>query len=430
MKVLIIGSGSKEHVLTWKLWCSEKYRDTEIVLVPGNLALAGSVECLDIKIDDIDRIVDIAIARKVNLVIIGEAILFSQGIVDKLQAEGIKVVGPTKVAAQIEWSQHFAKQLMIENQIPCAKFVSLSGLAMAQAYLLTAKFPLRIRSDLQFEKNFNSTIVNNKEQALAILQKLFKKKLFSKIEPTIILEEVVEGYEFTINVIADGKRALSLVPVQSYRDDGSDMGAYGPSSMIDLRILSTIRESIINPTIDVLAKMGRAYSGFLAFDIVLDRNDNFNPKLIQYRTTLLDSDAQVVLPLLDEDLFELLTASATGDLSLYEAGLHRFLGSALSVNVHANDRLYDLPPEVQTIELLHDLNNQLNIMRANLDAVPIIFYGKKRQSGSKNSEDEVFGATAVASNLVDAQILAYKIADSIALPSKYYLKDIGDQGML
>lgn len=432
VKVLLLGSGSKEHVLAWKLWCSEKYKDAEIIAIPGNLALGNRIECLNIPLDDINRLIEISIARQVKLVVVGESKLFSKAIVDRFQAHGIKIIGPSYAAAQIEWSQDFGKKLMIDNNIPCARFVSFNNLPMAQAYLQTCKFPLRIRTDLQFNKPFSSIPVQELNRANKILQQLFKKKLFSQEETKVIFEEIIEGFEFTINVIADGKEAVSLVPVQSYRDSeiGIDMGAYGPSSILNADLLTEIRESIINPTIHALQNMNSPYSGFLAFDIALDSNDAMKPKLIQYRTSLLDSDAQVVIPLLDEDLFEILLATANNDLSHYYSGFHRFLGSALTVNVHANDQIHDIPAEVQTIEILGNLDEELGSLNTSLDALPIVFYGKRKSTEKHSSEEEVFGATAVANNLVDAQILAYRIADKIQIPSKYYLKDIGDQGMI
>ena len=264
---------------------------------------------------------------------------------------------------------------------------------------------------------------------------MFKTKFLSKDTPKIIIEEVIDGHEFTINTICDGARALSLPPVQAYRDNEmdhySDRGAYAPTPILNDNLMYKIRTMIIDPIMKALKDCGRAYTGLLAFDIALDLKEGLRPKLIQLRTSLADSDAQVVLPLLDEDIFELFMASAKSDLSFYKDGLHKFLGSALSVNIVAGDRTEDLSP-IHSLALLENLNNEITNLQGTINGIPLIFYGTRtiEKASRKLGQAEIFGATAVAESLLDAQILAYKLADSISLPSKSFERDIGDHGMI
>lgn len=444
MRVLIIGSGSKEHALIWKLKASEKYRHMEILVAPGNLALGRMVECIDVDINDTDRLLDIAIARNINLTIVGESKLFAQGIVDRFRIAGKLIFGPTKAASEIEWSNFYAKDLLYRYGIPCPKFVSFDNLNIAQAFLNTASFPLKIRADKEFEWDQPVLIAKDFKEARVILKEFFKQKFLSREQVRVIFEECVEGHAFTINTVCDGKRALSLPPVQAYRDynensiEGyADKGAYAPTPILTESMMRRIRHEIINPTIAALAEessefKAREFTGLLAFDIVLDVNDALKPKLIQYRTSFADSDAQVILPLLDEDLFEVLSSSANLDLGFYQDGFHKFMGSALAVNIVAGDSYHGSIGRMQNLELLEHINSQIDQLHGSLNGIPLMFYGLTNHKNSRQvgAQAEIFGATAVAESLVDAQILAYKLADTIAVPSKYYERNIGDQGML
>jgi phosphoribosylamine--glycine ligase len=227
------------------------------------------------------------------------------------------------------------------------------------------------------------------------------------------------------------------LPVQGYRDPQNldiyfDRGAYAPTPLINDQIMYKIRHFIINPLIRGLAEEGRPYSGILALDLALDIKDGLQVKLIQCRTNFADSDAQVVLPLLDEDLVELYSASANNDLSSYKNGLHKYLGSALAVNiVNEAETINPLNP-LQGNYRLDEINEHIDRLSANLSGIPLVFYGTKTSTISphEKSHAEIFGATAIAESLLDAQILAYKLADTLAIPYKSFKKDIGDQGMI
>ncbi len=438
MKILVIGSGSKEHALIWKLLASEKYRNLEILAIPGNKALRKFVQCVeDVDINDIDRLLEIAIARQINLTIVGESKLLAKGIVDKFNAVGKLIFGPNANAAQIESSNVFAKDFMMRHNIPSARYACFDNLNMALTFVSTVSFPVGIRIDKKFESEKSYYIVEDLKEARQVLKEIFKPKFLTIEKPRITIEELIQGHQFTLNFICDGERALSLLPVQGYRDPQNldiyyDRGAYAPSPLITDQIMYKIRHFIINPLIRGLAEEGFSYSGILALDLTLDIKDGLQVKLIQCRTNFADSDAQVVLPLLDEDLVEVYTAVANHDLSSYKDGFHKYLGSALAVNVvNETETINPLNP-LQGNYKLDEINEHLDKLSANLNGIPLVFYGTKTSSLSphEKAHAEIFGATAVAESLLDAQILAYKLADSLSIPSKSFKKDIGDQGMI
>ncbi len=432
VRVLIIGSSSKEHALVWKFLSSQKFTDPEIYVCPGNFALRKIVECIDADIQDVDLLLEMAIARNVDLTIVGESELFEKAIVDKFVKAGKLILGPSQAAAEIESSNFYAKNFMLKYSIPSPKCSVFEDPNIVQAFLPTLRFPVKIRTDKVFGVEQASTIVHDIDQAKLVIEDIFRPSFFTKDKPKVIFEEIIEGAQITINTLADGNKALSLPPVQAYRENDelgflSDRGAFAPTPILSEDLMAEIRYEIIDPTMNGLIKEGRAYAGLLSFDIVLDKADNNKPKLVQYRINLIDSDAQVILPLLDEELFEIFCSAARNDLSFYKDGFHKFLGSALAVNVVSSDKTEGYITPIHSLELLENINYELENFQTALSGIPLMFYGTKML---KQNYAEVFGATAVAETLVDAQILAYKLADSLQLPSKTYDRSIGDHGLI
>lgn len=432
MRVLIIGSGSKEHALVWKFLSSEKFSDPEIYVCPGNFALRKIVDCIDADINDVDRLLEVAIARNIDLTIVGESELFSKGIVDAFTKANKLILGPSKAASEIESSNFYAKNFMIKYGIPSPKCTVFEDINIANAFLPTLKYPVKIRPDKFFNLENPSTIVYDLEQAKLTVEELLRQTFFNKDVPRIVIEEILEGHQITINTLADGNKALSLPPVQAYRESDdyghlSDRGAFAPTPVLSDELMAKIRFEIIDPTMEALIKENRAYSGMLCFDIVLDKNDENKPKLVQFRTNLLDSDSQVIFPLLDEEIYEIFSSAARNDLSFYKDGFHKFTGSALAINVVSSDKTEGYITPIHSLELLENIDYELEHYQTALSGRPLMFYGTKMM---KQNYAEVFGATAVAETLVDAQILAYKLADSLQLPSKTYDRNIGDHGLI
>ncbi|MCE2929493.1 MAG: hypothetical protein LW817_07690 [Candidatus Caenarcaniphilales bacterium] len=420
MRVLIIGSGAAAHAIAWKLLSSEKSKNhLELIVAPGNKVLNGFAECLDIDTRDVNRILDISIARKINLTIVLDESLFATNIVEIFQEAGKLIFAPGFQSSLITRSRSLAKEFFIDNHIPSIKSVIFDDANIALAYLSSAQYPLRLLSD-RVESNSKALFVNSFDEVQACIGEFFKQKFLSQEKNKIIIEEQINKNIFSIATVCDGFRALSLSPVQAYKSLNlqEDNGAYAPTALINDRTMAIIRKEIINPVMAALEKNNAPYTGFLCFDISL----NPNPQLIQIRSNLCDSEAQVMLPLLDEDLYELLQAAANHDLGHYKDGLHKFVGSALAVNINssapANPNLIN---EIQAI--LEDINHSFS-------GINLVYYGTKLDENQQVIKEETFGITAVAETLVEAQILAYKITEAIDIPNKEYEKQIGDHGLV
>ncbi len=465
VKVLILGSGPRIHSIIWKLCQSEKH-PIHIVLAPANFDIIQelrargtdkSIECLDANIYDVERLAEIAMVRGIDLTIPCEPELYELGIVDKFRELGLLIFGPKKAAAHIASSQFFAHELMYEADIPAPKYAAFDNIYMAKAFLPTVKLPAVLRVDNPLGSDNPLLIATEIAQAEAYVEEYFDNS-----EPKnkrIIIEEYLEGPVYTIATICDGENALSLPTVQSYRELNTDFGGYAPAPELNDDVMFAIRNQIINPCIAAMRQKQIPYTGLLAFDVIL-RNletsvnpeaegslitatklNNLDIRLVQLRSSLNDTDSNVIMPLLDEDLYDVLSASARVNLSYFSEGFHRYPGSALNINLlPANTDIAISEQAPEDAELKVKIQNSIKEMSASLNAAALIFEGlsnvasraKSRKLSTEHKPGKkILSTTAVAENLVDAQILAYKMAETASsLSSIEYKKDIGDQGML
>ena len=262
MKVLVLGSSSREHANIWKLVQSAKYQDLEILAIPGNPMIADEFECLDADLNDIDRLVEIAIARNIGLTIVGESELFSQGIVDKFEAAGKPILGPDQAAAELERSYSYFKEVLHKNEIPTANYVSFSNEIMAKAFASTMNFPIQISFDDTFTQTSGELQVQNTahdiEMAHALITEIYSQGSSTKV----VLEEQDLGYEtYRIPTIWDGERCLSLTPTHIYQNVESDfeilqedMGAYAPCPIINDEVMAEVRSKILDRLVKAYEK--------------------------------------------------------------------------------------------------------------------------------------------------------------------------------
>lgn len=428
MKILVLGSGLAEHALIWKLLKSKKHI-LKILAIPGNIGIEDEVETLNIDLKDIDRLLEIAIARQIDLTIVGEAELFSLGICDKFREAGKLILGPSKAAAEIEYSQSFAKNLILENEIPSYNFASFDDMNILEVFLSTVKFPVLIRADNPFLFKEPIIKVRNLDEAYLAVERFYRPSIGSR---KVIVEDCPKGDLFSINLISDSHRYIYFPSVHSYRFDfekndhnpGFDWGAYAPTPLVNEDILKSIDSKIINPCFEALSRSGRAYQGLISFDIFLEEGSK--PKLFQLRSFLASSDAQVILPLLDEELVDVLSSAARFNISFYEEGFKTYHGSALNVNLLSNLKSWT---DNSTESSNKSGSGVLSRTEDFIEGIPLVFFNKSTDLSS-SAYEPLLGATALAENLLDAQIIAYKIVDKVSLPDKQYKSNIGDQAML
>lgn len=441
MKVLVVGGGGREHAICWKLHQSPHV--THIFCAPGNAGISEIATCIPIKPNDIERLADLVIAQKIDLTIASMDEPLSKGIVDYFKTKRLRIFGPTQNAAKLEWSKYFAKEFMLRYNIPTAPYACFDKRDFAIAYAKSQDSPIVVKADgLALGKGV--TVANSFEEAKLAIHECFDGK-FGEAGEKVVIEKFLRGQEVSIFAISDGNNASLLVSAQDYKrlldgDKGPNtggMGAYAPVPFVTPELLGKIKEEIIMPTLKGMASEGNPYQGILYCGLMID--DNLEPKVVEFNSRMGDPEAQVVLPLLDEDYFEVCWAVTEGDLGKYKEGFHRLGGAALCVVIAQNGYPQNYKKSIpinfsrlnEPVEIVSGKNPEK--LESILRAKGIIFHAgttKDEDGLIVSSGGRVLGVTALADNLVDAQVLVYKLCERIEFDGKYYRKDIGDKGMI
>lgn len=296
MKILVIGSGGREHVLVWKLAQSKDVR--KIYCAPGNGGIAQRAECVDAK-----DILGFAEREKIDLTIVGPEQPLVAGIVDEFQNRGLPVFGPTKQAAQLEGSKVFAKRLMQKYNIPTAKAEIFTN---PQEAIRAASPPCVVKAD-GLAAGKGVFVCQAKEEAVNAIELIMQKRIFGDAGARIIIEECLQGEEVSILAFTDGKTVLPLVPAQDHKrvfdnDKGPNtggMGAYSPVPVVTDKLYWQIEKEILEPTIRAMEREGHTYKGILYAGLMLTQD---GPKVLEYNVRFGDPEAQAILPRMESDL--------------------------------------------------------------------------------------------------------------------------------
>lgn len=310
MKVLVIGSGGREHVICWKLRQSPKV--TELFCVPGNGGIATIADCVPLKADDIDGIITFASEKKIDFVMVAPENPLALGLVDRLKEHGIRAFGPSAAAARIESSKAFSKDLMIRYNIPTAKYRFFDNEKDAMDYATTVTPPVVVKADgLALGKGV--IIARDGKELEVAIRSMFSEKKFGDAGDKVLIEECLEGPELTILAFTDGDTVLPMVSSRDHKraldnDLGKNtggMGAITPGAQLSAEQEKEIFDSIIAPTIAALRSEGTPFVGVIYFGLMLTNN---GPKVIEYNARFGDPEAQAILPRLENDLLEVFEA--------------------------------------------------------------------------------------------------------------------------
>lgn len=320
MKILVIGKGGREHALAWKLAQS---KDVEkIYCAPGNAGIARIAEIVPIEITKLQELAEFALAKKIDLTVVGPELPLTMGIVDVFEEKGLRIFGPDKAAAEIEGSKAFAKDFMQRYHIPTASYKIFTDPGEALAFIPTANYPLVIKAD-GLAAGKGTVIVDNLDEAKRCVTEIMIDKVFGEAGERLVIEEFLQGEEVTVMALTDGERIIPMVSAQDHKriyDDNKGpntggMGAYAPTNVIPEKMMKRIVEEILEPTIAGLADMGRLYKGVLYTGIIVTQR---GPKVLEYNCRFGDPETQAVLPLLESDLVEIFLDIADGYLNIEE----------------------------------------------------------------------------------------------------------------
>ena len=425
MKVLILGSGGREHALAWAI--ARSPRVTEVVCAPGNGGIAQLARCVpvDLKnIDDMIRLVEIEAETQAPLLtIVGPELPLSLGIVDALQSRGLRVFGPTQAAARLESSKAFAKQFMKRHQIPTAKYSVCTGASELEEAVALFHPPIVVKAD-GLAAGKGVILCESRTIALEAARGLFNGSLLGESSQQVVIEEFLEGEEISFLCLSDGAHVTPLLPAQDHKrigeyDTGPNtggMGAYSTDTMLEPQMSEWIMRHIAEPTIRGMAEEGTPFVGVLYCGLMMTPR---GPEVLEYNARFGDPETQAILLRLETDLVDALEACIDGRICATELRWSR----GASASVIASSAGY--PGAYKSGFPISGLGSA-----AQVPGVEIFHSGTSRVGGQfVTSGGRVLGVTATAESLRDALARAYQAMAEIQFEGIYYRRDIGHRAV-
>jgi len=416
VNVLVVGSGGREHALSWKLSQSELVDD--VYVAPGN---GGTSQNIPISVDDIDALANFA-QEKSCFTIVGPEAPLANGLVDKFTEKGLAIFGPSKQAAQLESSKIWAKEFMKRNDIPTADFEIFDDAQKAKEFVSTYQKQVVIKAD-GLAAGKGVIVCDNNDEANDAIDKILVKKEFGDAGSKIIIEERIDGIEASYIALCDGQVGIPMATSQDHKrayddDKGPNtggMGAYSPTPVIDDKLGSVIQEEIIGKTISSMTKEGIEFRGFLYAGIMIRDG---RPYVLEYNVRMGDPECQPILMRLDSDLYKYLKASSEGKLN--DLPKLSWKNESAVCIVLASNGYPNSYPKGDEIIGLSDISQDSFVFHA----------GTKNEDGKIVSNGgRVLGVTALGSSLNDAINNAYSVAEKIHWKNKYHRNDIGKKGL-
>ena len=416
VNVLVVGSGGREHALSWKLSQSPKV-DT-VFTAPGN---GGTKNNVSIGVDDLDALADFA--QKNNcFTVVGPEAPLAAGIVDKFNQKNLKIFGPAKDAAQLESSKIWAKDFMKRNNIPTARFEIFDDAEKAQDYVKSIDYNVVVKAD-GLAAGKGVIVCNSADEAISAIQTILVKKTFGDAGSRIIIEERIDGIEASYIALSDGNVAIPMASSQDHKrifddDKGPNtggMGAYSPTPIIDETLAKKIQEKIIDKTIQSMKNEGIKFKGFLYAGIMIKDNE---PYVLEYNVRMGDPECQPITMRMDFDLYDYFVASANGELSSMPPISWKNQYSVCVVL--ASDGYPESYPKNEEIVGFDSIPDNAHVFHAGTKEID----GKILSNGGR-----VLGVTALGDTLESAISNAYAASEKISWPHKFCRKDIGKKGL-
>jgi phosphoribosylamine--glycine ligase len=421
MKVLILGSGGREHALAWAVKRSK--RVTEVVCAPGNGGIGQVTRCVPVDLNDVDAMVRLAEAERPELTIVGPELPLSLGIVDALQQRGFRVFGPTRAAAMLESSKGFAKRFLQRHNIPTGNYAVCSTAAEVEKAVDFFHAPIVVKAD-GLAAGKGVLICDSRAAALEAAQGLFSGKLLGEAEQQVVIEEFLEGGEISFLCLSDGKTVAPLAPAQDHKRIGEGdtglntggMGVYSTDEMLEPGMKEWVLRHIAEPTIRGMAEEGAAFSGVLYVGLMMTAR---GPQVLEFNARFGDPETQAILLRLDSDLVDALEACVDGRLAEVEL---RWSAGA-SACVVASSAGY--PGSYKTGFAITGLK-----AASRIPGVEVFHSGSAVKDGQLvTAGGRVLGVTAVAASLEEALGRAYEAMAEIHFEGMYYRRDIGHRAL-
>ncbi|MBI5091995.1 MAG: phosphoribosylamine--glycine ligase [Candidatus Hydrogenedentes bacterium] len=421
MKVLVIGSGGREHALAWKIKQSPLV--SELYCAPGNPGMAALGACVDIPAGDIDGLLGFAKENKIDLTVVGPEDPLANGIIDRFAEEGLTAFGPNGRAAQLEASKAFAKSVMQRYRIPTAEYAEFSSADEATAYVEAKGVPLVIKAD-GLAAGKGVTVAHDVDNAIDAVREAMVEGVFGAAGSRVVIEEFLVGEEASILAFTDGKTVIPMVASQDHKaaydgDQGPNtggMGAYSPAPVITNGLAVQIQRTVLQPCVDGLANEGIHYTGVLYAGLMITKD---GPKVIEFNCRFGDPETQVVLPRMKSDLVPVLLACCNGTLHQQKIAWDDRACVSVVMASGGYPKAYDKGKVISGIE------------RAERDAGVMVFH-----AGTKHHEDNVvtnggrvLNVTALGTDIRGAITMAYAGVRQISFEGAHFRTDIGHRAL-
>ncbi len=420
MKLLVVGSGGREHALAWKL--AQSPRVQKVYVAPGNGGTAIEPGIQNVPLTEFQALIAFAKRERVQLTVVGPEAPLAAGIVDAFRAAGLRIFGPTRTAAQLESSKEFAKRFMVRHGIPTARHATFDSAADAKAYVETEGAPIVVKAD-GLAAGKGVVVAASVAEAQAAVDAFLVSNKLGAAGARVVIEECLQGEEASFIVLSDGAHALALATSQDHKrlQDGDlgpntgGMGAYSPAPVVTPQVHARVMREIILPAVAGMAADGVPYTGFLYAGLMIDKAGN--PKTLEFNCRLGDPETQPILLRLKSDLLELLDAAVEGKLASAEADWDRRCALGVVLAAH------NYPEEPRKGDVIAGLPKPAPECR--------VFHAGTRAEGKGvvTNGGRVLCVTALGDNLRAARSRAYEAVEAIRFPGAQYRKDIGHRAL-
>jgi phosphoribosylamine--glycine ligase len=421
MKILIIGSGGREHALVWKIHQSRFV--SKLYSAPGSAAIAELAEPVAISPDQIDKLADFAAREKIDLTVVGPELPLTLGIVDLFESRDLRIFGPSRAAAELEGSKAFAKEILRENRIPTAAFATFTDARQALAYLESQKPPYVIKAD-GLAGGKGVLICNELREAENAIEEMLVAKAFGAAGSKIVIEEFLTGEEASFMALVDGERFLPLASSQDHKrvfddDRGPNtggMGAYSPAPVVTAAMQQRIEDDILTPLLHGLRRKNIRYRGVIYAGLMIGES---GPKVLEFNVRFGDPECQPIMMRLKSDIVPLLEASIDGRLDAVAPEWHEDAAVCVVLTASGYPGHYDQGAEIRGLDKLKDWQNGF------------VFHGGTRREDGRwlTAGGRVLGVTARSETIAAAIDEAYRAVEKISWEGMHYRKDIGKRAL-
>lgn len=423
MKILVVGSGGREHAMVWKL--AQSPRQPVLYCAPGNAGIASLANCIPIKSDDIAGLKNFALQEKIDVTVIGPEAPLALGIVDEFRKARLKVFGPTKNAARLEASKVFSKEVMAQAKIRTAQAKSFEKITDALAYVEQQPLPIVIKAD-GLAQGKGVIIATSQNQAKQAITDSMEKAVFGQAGKQVLIEQFLDGEELTIMAFTDGKTVVPMPPAQDHKRVGNGdtglntggMGAYCPAPLGTTKIQEQVRREVLQPMVDAMARLGSPFQGVLYAGLMMMDG---TPYVLEFNARMGDPETQVVLPLLKNDFVDVLEAVIEHRLDQLPVEWHSDATVCVVMASGGYPGIYQQGIPLSGLPMATTLSNSSSV----------VFHAGTVQRGEEivTAGGRVLGVLGRGRTLLEAQGEAYRVAKTISFEGCHFRTDIAHRAL-